>query len=75
MTDKEKKELLADMFEVETYAIKPATALDSLIWDSIKRITFIALVNDHFESMIDSTELKQASTISDLLEMMEPRAD
>ena len=71
MTDEEKIKLLADMFEVESDAITPETRLDSLIWDSVKRITFIVLVNDHFERTISGSELKKATTVFDLLKIME----
>ena len=71
MTDEEKIELLADMFEVEPSDISPETKLDSLIWDSIKRLTFIALAQEHFEKSIRGPELQKVSTISDLTSMME----
>lgn len=71
VTDKEKMKLLADMFGVETSKITPETQLDSLVWDSINKITFSALVNDHFEKTARSSELKMASTIHDLLKIME----
>ena len=71
MTDEEKIKLLADMFEVESDAITPETRLDSLIWDSVKRITFIVLVNDHSERTISVSQLKKASTVFDLLKVME----
>lgn len=70
MTEKEKIELLADMFEVEADQIRPEAKLDSLIWDSIKRLTFIALIDEHFERSIRGPELKEVNTIQDLLSMM-----
>jgi acyl carrier protein len=71
VTDKEKMKLLADMFGVETSKITPEIQLDSLVWDSINKITFSALVNDHFEKTTHSSELKTVSTIHDLLKIME----
>ena len=70
MTEAEKTELLADMFGVETSKLTPETQLDSLVWDSINKITFITLVNDHFEKTISSSKLKEVSTIHDLLKIM-----
>lgn len=70
MTDEEKIELLADMFEVETSDIHSETKLDSLIWDSIKRLTFIALVSEHCGKAISGAELREVSTVSDLMSIM-----
>ena len=71
MTDEERIELLADMFGVETGNINLETPLDSLVWDSINKITFIALVSDHFEKTISIATFRNASTINDLLKIME----
>ena len=71
MTNTEKIDLLADMFEVETDDIQPELTLDSLAWDSIKRITFIALVDEHFKKAASGAALKELKTVSDLLEIMD----
>lgn len=72
MTDAEKIELLADMFEIETGDIQPEVTLDSLVWDSIRRITFIALVDEHFKKTVNGSALKDLDTVADLLEIMKP---
>lgn len=71
MTNPEKIELLADMFEIETDDIRPEVRLDSLAWDSIKRITFIALIDEQFKKPVSGSALKELNTVADLLEIMD----
>lgn len=71
MTQAEKIDLLADMFEVEASDITPGKQLDELNWDSLAMITLIALVNEHFDRRLTGAEIKGFKTIDDILNVME----
>lgn len=71
MTQQEKIEALAEMFEVESGLLKPETALDTLQWDSMAMLSLIALVSERFGKRVAGSQLKAFKTIQNLLEVME----
>jgi len=71
MTQQEKIEVLAEMFEVAVGVLKSETALDTLQWDSMAMLSLIALVNERFGKRLLGSQLKAFKTIQDLLNVME----
>jgi len=71
MTQQEKIEVLAEMFEVAVGVLKSETALDTLQWDSMAMLSLIALVDERFGKRLLGSQLKAFKTIQDLLNVME----
>ncbi len=72
MTTEKKIEMLEDMMELETGTLTPETVLSTLEeWDSIALISFIALIDDEFDKVINGSLIKEQKTVADLLALME----
>lgn len=70
MTRAEFLAALEEMLETDAGSLSPDTALDSLdSWDSLAVISFIALVDEHFDHVVAGEDLAKAKTIGDLLAM------
>lgn len=68
MTRAEFLAALEEMLETDPGSLSPDTALDSLdSWDSLAVISFIALVDEHFDHVVAGEDLAKAKTIGDLL--------
>lgn len=68
MTRAEFLAALEEMLETDAGSLSPDTALDSLdSWDSLAVISFIALVDEHFDHVVAGEDLAKAKTIGDLL--------
>ena len=68
MTRAEFLTALEDMLELDAGSLSPDTALNSLdSWDSLAVISFIALVDEHFDHVVAGEDLAKAKTIGDLL--------
>lgn len=68
MTRAEFLAALEEMLEADAGSLSPGTALDSLdSWDSLAVISFIALVDEHFDHVVAGEDLAKAKTIGDLL--------
>lgn len=68
MTRAEFLAALEEMLELDTGSLSPDTALDSLeSWDSLAVISFIALVDEHFDHVVAGEDLAKAKTVGDLL--------
>jgi acyl carrier protein len=70
MTKEETLENLAAIFEVDASALTPETALDSLAWDSMAKLSVMAFSNEHFGKRISSAQIKSFKTIGDLLNVL-----
>ena len=70
MTQQEKIDALADIFEVDPGELTPETALDTLAWDSMAMLSVIACVNEHFGKRIPGNQIKNFKTIGDILAVM-----
>ena len=70
MTQQEKIDALADIFEVDSSELAPETALDTLPWDSMAMLSVIAIVNEHFGKRIPGNQIKNFKTIGDILAVM-----
>ncbi len=68
MTRAEFLAALEEMLEADAGSLSPDTTLDSLdSWDSLAVISFIALVDEHFDHVVAGEDLAKAKTIGDLL--------
>lgn len=72
MTQQEKIKALEGIFEAEAGAIKPETSLDNLSWDSMSRLSLIALVTEKFGKQLNGSQLRGFKTVQDILAVMEP---
>ena len=70
MTTEEKINELAEMFEVEAPVLTPETELGTLNWDSMAKLSFIALVKGKFDKMVSGEMIRGMKTIADLLSVM-----
>lgn len=71
MTLEEKQETLADILDCEASALRPETELASLSWDSMARVSLIALVRTRFGRKVSGDELKAFVTVGDIFRIME----
>jgi len=68
MTRAEFLAALEEMLEADAGSLSPDTVLDSLdSWDSLAVISFIALVDEHFDHVVAGEDLAKAKSIGDLL--------
>lgn len=74
MTQQEKMNALEEMFEIDSGALTPETALETLNWDSMAMLSLIAMVNEQFGRRILGDQLKGFKTIGDILQVMEVQA-
>lgn len=70
MTQQEKIEELALLFCEEASAITPETKLDNLIYDSVARMSLVALLSSKFDKRVGSAELDAFKSIQDILNVM-----
>lgn len=72
MTNEKKMELLEEVMDMEAGTLAPDAVLEELEeWNSIAVISFIAMVDDEFDKVINSASLKKQKTVADLLALME----
>ena len=71
MTQEEKINELAEMFEVEPAELMPERSLDTLNWDSMSMLSLIALVKARFDKRLTGETLRGFKTIGDMLAVME----
>jgi len=68
MTQAEFLAALEEMLELDAGSLTPDASLDSLdAWDSLAVISFIALVDEHFDRVVAGEDLAKAKTVGDLL--------
>ena len=71
MTNEDKMNELAEMFEVDASDLSPETKLDTLNWDSMMKLSLIALLKTKFDRRVAGETLKELQTIGDMLALME----
>lgn len=67
MTQDDKMNALAEIFDVDVKDLKPETDLTSLTWDSMTKIALIALAREACGVRITGDMLKAYRTIQDIL--------
>lgn len=70
MTQEEKLEALAEIFDCDVGELKPETQLDTLQWDSMAMLSLIALVKAKFDKKIAGTEISGFKTVQDVMGAM-----
>ncbi len=72
MSIEEKKELLADTFDMDVEDVDAEKVLaDMEEWDSMTKLSLIVLFDDEFDKKITSDDIKKLVTIQDILNLME----
>lgn len=66
MDEKTFLQVVADILETDADQVALTSDLESLGWDSLSNISFIAEVDDRVGVTIDPDALAEASTVSDL---------
>lgn len=71
MTQDEKLEALAEVFDCDACSLRPETELDTISWDSLAMLSVIALVKAKFDKRLPGAEIRAFKTIGDILKVME----
>ncbi len=61
--------LIAEILEVDS--VPSDGQLEDLGWDSLSNLSFIAEVDERFNVSLNATELAEATTVSDLIALVE----
>ena len=69
---KKKLELIEEVLDVEEGSLTAETPLDDVEeWDSIAKLSLIAMLDDEFGKTLTGKELKALKTVADILAYME----
>lgn len=72
METNRKKELLADMFDVEISAIDENIKLDEFDgWDSMTKLSLIVMMDDECNKKLTGEQIREFVTIGDILNFMD----
>ncbi len=71
MTQQEKIQLLAELFEADAGTITPDLKLSQLAWDSMAMLGLIAMVNEQFGKRLNGSDIRAFETVQDILAVME----
>ena len=68
MTNDEKIELLADVFDVDVSEINPDLPLDEMeTWDSMTKLALVALADSKFHKLLKKETIATFKTVQDIL--------
>jgi acyl carrier protein len=68
----EKKQLLADLFEVEIEEIQENVILEDFEpWDSMSKLSLIVLMDDECGKKLSGEQILEFKTIGDIIDFME----
>ncbi len=71
MSIEDKKELIADILELEVEEVSEDMVLEDIeTWDSVAVLSFIAIMDSEFNKYPHASEIECLQTIGDLFEMM-----
>lgn len=71
MTLEEKMTELEDILDLGRDEFDEDTVLDEIeTWDSVAVLSFIAVMNEHFNKFPNASEVRSYKTIGDLLDVM-----
>lgn len=71
MNREKKMELLADLFELEMDEFTAETVLDDLEeWDSLAAISYVVMMDEEFDTIVDPSDIKGFNTVQDILNTM-----
>lgn len=69
MTDQEKLDAIADLFDVEPTEITPETDLETLEWDSMAMLGVIALAKTNGKSVAGAA-IREMETVADIMNVL-----
>ena len=68
MTNQEKVAMLEEMMELEGGTLKEEANLSDIDeWNSLAKLSFIALMDEKFSRKVSANEMKQFKTVGDIL--------
>ena len=71
MTDSNFLNLLDDLLELAPGTVKPSDSLEGLEgWDSLAVISFMALVDEHFNVRMQPRQIAECRTVADLVALL-----
>lgn len=74
MTELEFINEIESLLDIEQGILKKDTALTEIqVWDSMAKLTFIAMVEEKFGQVIDSKDLAKVKSVGDLLNLVGSR--
>lgn len=62
----EMKEALAEVLDCSPDELRPEVALDAFAWDSMARVTLVAVARTRFGVKVTGAELKAMKTVGDV---------
>lgn len=62
--------LVAEILETQSSTLSLSSELDSIDWDSLSNLSFIAEIDSKLNKKIDAQLLEDAATISDLYKLI-----
>lgn len=71
MTQEEKLEILAEIFDCDAGELKPDTRLDEIGWDSMAMLSVIAMAKARFNRKVSGAQIREFVTIQDVLNIMQ----
>jgi len=72
MKSEDKLTLIAKAIQIDTADINPQTELKSIEeWDSLAKISTIAMLDKEFNKILNADQIKQLKTIQDILDYMQ----
>jgi acyl carrier protein len=71
MTNQEKIAMLEDMMELEKGTLQENGMLSDVVeWNSLAKLSFIALMDETFGKKVSADEMKQFKSVKDILNFM-----
>ena len=71
MTEQEKLEILAEIFDCDVAELSPNTRLDEVGWDSMAMLSVIAMAKTRFDRKVSGAEIRGFTTVQDVFAVME----
>ena len=75
MTKQEFLTLMEEMLEADPGSLAGDEPLDTLLWDSLAVVSFIALADEHLGVAVSPQALSKATTLADVLALVAERLD
>ena len=70
MSEEEKIEILAEIFDCDAGEITPDKQLDDLSWDSMAMLSVIAMAKAKFNRKVPGAQIRAFKTVKDVLDIM-----
>ena len=75
MTKQDFLKLIEEMLEADPGSLSGDEPLETLIWDSLAVVSFIALADEHLGVAVSPQALSEATTLADVLALVDSRLD